>query len=72
MTKSILSAIAALLILLSIGVSIYYQSTLGDSENDYKIVCIYGHKYYKSSFFSKGFLAIKLDDEGRPADCIIK
>lgn len=46
--------------------------TLGATDDDYEIVCIGGHEYNYASFAAKGFLAIKLDDDGKPIKCIIE
>jgi len=46
------------------------SSNLGKSNNDYSLVCIGGHEYYHASFATKGFLAIKLNDDGKPIRCV--
>jgi hypothetical protein len=43
---------------------------LGKKSKDFEIVCINGHEYYRASFGSKGYLAIKLDYDGKPCNCI--
>jgi len=47
----------------------YYTWTLGDDENDYEIVCINGHEYYRTNFAQKTAVAIKLDNDGKPILC---
>jgi len=44
----------------------------GDSDGDYKKVCIQGHTYYRSNFGNKMGLSIALNDEGRPIKCEVK
>ena len=47
----------ALVVVLTIaGVMGYKSWTLGESEEDYSIVCIGGHEYYRANFSNKGFL----------------
>ena len=60
-----------ILILAVVGVmSIGYRTwTLGSDKNDYDIICLEGHEYYKASFSGKGFLGIKLDVNGKPCRC---
>lgn len=59
-----------IIFLLTISIySIYHTYKLGSSEEDYSIMCIGGHEYYRTSFFNKGFLAIKLNDNGLPVNC---
>lgn len=41
----------------------------GSSEDDYRIVCIGGHEYYRTNFFYKTTLAIRMDDNGKPIQC---
>ena len=43
--------------------------TLGNTEDDYEIVCLGGHEYYRANFAAKGFLGIKLDSNGKPLNC---
>lgn len=44
--------------------------TLGEDASDYDTVCLEdGHEYWIANFAAKGFLGIKLDDEGKPILC---
>jgi len=52
-----------------LGWMVYYTWTLGSDEDDYNIVCISGHEYWRANFSYKGFLGIKLDDDGKPVSC---
>jgi len=47
----------------------YKNAYIGSKQSDYEIVCIYGHQYYRANFFSKGLLAIRLNDRGEPVRC---
>ena len=73
-----ISGYAVLLIALFIfvGWSVYRQITLGSESSDYKTICIgkskYGHEYYRANFFGKGFLALNVDDDGKPFKCIVE
>ena len=48
----------------------YRTWTLGESEEDYSMVCIGGHEYWRANFSNKGFLGIKLTSEGKPILCV--
>ena len=48
---------------------IYRSHTLGGKESDYHTVCICGHGYYRANFAQKGFLSIRLNDDGTTAKC---
>ncbi len=62
--------IAGVLIILGIAGSITYHTyTLGSNQDDYEIVCIYGHEYYRANFMTKIALSIKLNDYGKPFKC---
>lgn len=69
MFKSILSKILVILILFFISFIIWHHQTLGNKSSDYHTICIEKHEYYRISFFTKGFLAIKLDNNGKPVSC---
>lgn len=43
--------------------------TSGSVEDDYRIICIGGHEYYRINFFYKTTLAIRMDDNGKPIQC---
>jgi len=47
----------------------YHLWTLGDAEEDYSIVCLGGHEYWRANFATKGFLGIKLDRDGKSVEC---
>ena len=47
----------------------YYTWTLGSDEDDYHIVCISGHEYYRANFAYKMAVSIKLNDDGKPVKC---
>jgi hypothetical protein len=61
--------VVAMIILISAGWMIYKTWTLGNTNEDYEIVCIGGHKYYRANFAAKAMLGIKLDDTGKPCKC---
>jgi len=42
---------------------------LGKTESDFAILCLNNHEYFRASFGTKGFLAINLDDNGKPIMC---
>ena len=59
-----------LLSVIAIGIySSYYTIMLGSKSSDYDIICIRGHQFYRANFWAKGFLANRLDNEGRPIIC---
>jgi hypothetical protein len=43
--------------------------THGKNEEHYVTICIGGHEYWRADFAAKGFLAVKLDDDGKPIRC---
>lgn len=43
--------------------------TLGDNPEDYDIICLGNHEYWRANFMNKGLLAIALDDSGKPILC---
>lgn len=47
----------------------YKTYTLGATQDDYGIVCLGGHQYWRANFAAKGFLAIKLNGKGSPVKC---
>ena len=47
----------------------YNTWTLGGDEDDYHVVCIGGHQYYRANFLQKMGIAPKLDDDGKPVKC---
>jgi len=51
------------------GIAGYKTYTLGSDQNDYEILCLDDHQYWRANFMAKGFLAIKLNDEGKPVKC---
>lgn len=51
------------------GYTLYELFTIGSDEEDYDIVCIHGHEYYRANLLSKGFIVIHLTDEGKPIKC---
>ena len=65
--KLIVLAVACVLVL-AVG-AIYKVWTLGEDEEDYEIICLGGHEYWRANFAAKGFLAVKLTDDGRPVEC---
>lgn len=69
MFNSIVSIILVILVLLFAFFTIWYQQTLGNKSSDYHTICIEKHEYYRASFLTKGFLGIKLDDNGKPVSC---
>ncbi len=68
---SIIYFVGLLIAIVFIGYMWYTSSTLGKVDSDYSTVCIGGHEYNRGSFASKGFLAIKLTDDGKPIKCIV-
>ncbi len=61
--------LCAIIVVIFVGWMGYTVWTLGDDEKDYDIVCLGGHEYYRANFAAKGFLGIKLDDNGKPCNC---
>ncbi len=60
-------------VLFGIGILMGYRTwTLGNSSDDYEIVCISGHEYWRANFSNKGFLGINLTDDGKPVKCTVK
>ncbi len=58
--------IIGLIVLLPfVGYMWYNTWTLGSGDDDYTTVCIDGHEYNYASFATKGFLAIRLNDDGK-------
>lgn len=43
--------------------------TLGGDEEDYEIICLGGHEYWRANFAAKGFLAVRLTSNGKPSSC---
>lgn len=68
-SETALYLVTFILILSFIGWLAYNSITLGDTSEDYEIVCIDGHEYHRANFGAKGFLAIKLTDSGLPIKC---
>lgn len=67
--KNTISTIVVV-VLFAIGIGIAYHTwTLGDDESDYEKICIHGHEYWRANFSNKGFLGIRLDDDGKPIAC---
>lgn len=65
----IIYAIALIgLILFSIFTA-YNTWQFGKKAEDYTTICLGGHTYYRASYFAKGYLAIDLDDDGKPVSC---
>jgi len=61
-----------LVVLLAVAGAMGYRTwTLGDSSEDYDIVCISGHEYWRANFSNKGFLGINLTDDGKPINCAV-
>lgn len=58
-----------ILFFLTVGRIAYKTFTLGANEKDYTIVCIEGHQYYRANLLNKGFLGIRLDNDGKPVNC---
>jgi len=67
--KTLLTFLVCLLIIAAFGYGIYRSITLGSSDDDYEIICIHGHQYYRANWLNKGFLSIRLDDAGKPVRC---
>ena len=68
--RAIIVYLIALGFIISIAVwSVARYINLGDKSSDYDIICVYGHEYIRASFFQKGFLAIRLSDDGKPIRC---
>lgn len=62
--------VAAMIIVIAGSVFLAYRTwALGGIEKDYNIVCLGGHEYWRANFMAKGFLGIKLDDNGKPISC---
>ena len=57
-------------VLLALGGVVTYKTwTLGNDGSDYETVCIGGHEYYRANFANKGFLSIRMTDDGKPVRC---
>ena len=70
MKRDIIFVVVMLISLMVVLVSLAHKVwTSGSSEDDYKIVCIGGHEYYRTSFLYKSTLAIRMDDSGKPIKC---
>ena len=48
---------------------IYKVWTLGDDVEDYDTICLGGYQYWYANWLVKGFLAVKLNPEGKPVPC---
>lgn len=65
------------LILLSIIASLCYGCAVerpeykGTTESGFDMICIENHIYYQDDSGYNGYLAIKLDDDGKPVKCEI-
>ena len=57
-----------IVLIITIPLSLKNCST-GNKPEDYKIICIEGHEYYKANFMAKIALSIKLDPDGKPIAC---
>ncbi len=69
-TLNTLSTIGFLLFAIPVGIYMASKTwTLGSNDDDYTTVCIGSHEYYYASFGTKGFLAIKLEGDGKPIVC---
>jgi len=71
-TANILYVALVALFIMGLGTIIYRTFTLGSSADDYDIVCLDGHEYYRANFMAKGFLSIRLNDNGTPVNCIVR
>ena len=59
-----------ILTIIIIGIySTYYTITLGSKSSDYDIICINSQQFYRANFWAKGFLANRLDNDGKPINC---
>ena len=65
----IIITLASVLVIGLISTKVYKTQTLGSVEKDYSIVCIGGHEYWRATFTTKGFIGIKLNDDGTPVNC---
>ena len=62
--------VAFIIVLVALcGYGLVHLFTLGDKEEDYSIICIGGHEYYRANFMNKGFLGIRLNYDGKPIKC---
>lgn len=68
MVEKIAWVMAACLLILSVSM-IYKTWALGSDEDDYGVICIGGHEYWRANFTVKGFLAVKLNNDGTPVKC---
>jgi hypothetical protein len=69
MSNEIMAVLAVCCVLLVTGSAVYKLWTLGSNEDDYEIICLGGHEYWRANFAAKGFLAVKLLDNGQPSKC---
>jgi hypothetical protein len=72
MRNEIMIVVAICCMMLVTGSAIYKLWTLGSHEDDYEIICLGGHEYWRANFAVKGFLAAKLMDNGQPSKCNLK
>ena len=62
--------IGVLIVVISVGGWMAYKGwTTGGSEDDYEIICLGGHQYYRANFAQKALLGIRLTDDGKPIKC---
>ncbi len=61
--------IIAVLFVLFAGWMSYTVWTLGDDTDDYEVICLGGHEYWRANFAAKGFMAVKLNNNGTPSVC---
>lgn len=75
MKENIIGLAAFIGILIILGGSLYLVQrawSLGEKPEDYKIICLGGHQYWRANFMNKGLLGINLNDSGKPILCEIK
>lgn len=66
----ILIYIAAICVCFILGGTVAYKTwDLGSDRDDYEIICLDNYEYYRANFMAKGFLSIKLDNNGKPIYC---
>ncbi len=68
-TKAIIYAVIIIAFLSFAGWMAYKGWTTGGTEDDYEIICLGGHQYYRANFAQKALLGIRLTDDGKPIKC---
>ena len=68
-TQAIVALSTVVLLLSFAGWMAYKGWTTGGTEDDYDVICLGGHQYYRANFAQKALLGIRLTDDGKPVKC---